>query len=325
MFVICRTFFKSLGRFSSHDCTTSGAAMAFYTIFSLPPLLVIVLMITGALGFTKQEVDRIIHDELGFPATQTISEIKTNTPIQSPPSQSESDGPTFRFKAAAARLLPFQIGDLSFVSKIIGILILIFSASGSFGQLQTSLNRVWEVEPDPEKGWIRTFLLKRLLTAGMVIVIGFVLLASLILTTMIDQILTQITGKLPDQTEQIVALVLNEGGAFVVGVLLFAAMFKLLPDAKLRWSDVWLGAATTAFLFVFGKTLIGWYLRTSQVGSSWGASAASSVAALVWVYYSSLIVLFGAELTNAWATRHGEHIAPTEGAVRTVQETRVVR
>ena len=315
---------KSIQQFLDDDCLSSGAAMAFYTIFSLPPLLVIVLMITSALGFTKEEVDRVIHDEMGFPATEPDDHV----------SPGRGEGRTLHARsgnappkqpAGAPPADPLQIGDLGILSKFAGIAVLLFSATAIFGQLQFTLNRVWEVEPDPRQGGIRSFLLKRLFTAGMVITMGFILLVSLVLTTMIDQFLQWIMGSFPGLSEQFFALLLNELAAFAVCVLLFASMFKLLPDAKLCWRDVWLGAAATALLFVIGKAVIGWYLRTSQVGSSWGASAASSVAALVWVYYSSLIVLYGAELTNVWATRNGCRHAPEEGAVRTVSEKRHIR
>lgn len=301
MFVVIKAIRKSLTNFLEDDCLTNGAAMAYYTIFSLPPLLIIVLMIAGSLGFSKQEVDRIIHEELGFPATETVTKPTVST--------------------TSDRL---KMGDLGTVSRIVGIGILVFSATGIFGQLQYSLNRIWEVEPDPRRGGLLRFLLKRLFSCGMVIVIGVVLLVSLILTTMVDQVLVLINGKTPDIVEQTVGLVLNEAAALAIATLLFGSMFRILPDAKLHWRDVWLGAAATALLFVIGKAVIGWYLRTSEVGSSWGA-AASSVAALVWVYYSSLIVLFGAELTQVWATRNGKTYEPARGAVRAIKETHHIR
>lgn len=308
---------KSIQQFLDDDCLSSGAAMAFYTIFSLPPLLVIVLMITSALGFTRAEVDRVIHKEMGFPATapddtESSRDSQTTANGNAPDT---GDSPSD----------PLSIGDLGIISKIAGIAVLMFSATAIFGQLQFTLNRIWEVEPDPRMGGIQSFLLKRLFTAGMVITMGFILLVSLVLTAMIDQLLQWILGSFPGLSEQFFALLLNELAAFAVCVLLFASMFKLLPDAKLGWRDVWLGAIATALLFVVGKAVIGWYLRTTQVGATWGASAASSVAALVWVYYSSLIVLYGAELTNVWATRNGARQAPEEGAVRTVEVKRHIR
>jgi membrane protein len=309
---------KSIQNFLDDDCLSSGAAVAFYTIFSLPSLLVIVLLIAHGLGFSQQQVNRVIHQELGFPVTAAVDQTTSEAGNKNQDSQSTSILPT-------ADPSGFAIGDLGIVSKLIGILVLLVSATGIFGQLQFTLNRIWEVAPDPRQGGIKSFLLKRLLSVGMVLAIGFVLLVSLVMTTMIDQILKLLRGSSPGNVEETVALILNEATGFAISLLLFAAMFKLLPDAKLRWKDVWVGAATTAFLFVIGKAVIGWYLRTSQVGATWGASAASTVAALVWVYYSSLIVLFGAEFSQAWATRNGGTTRPAEGAVRTVEEKRHIR
>lgn len=327
MNTIQRTLSKSIQDFLDDDCLSSGAAVAFYTIFSLPSLLVIVLMIASSLGFSQQQVNRVIHQELGFPTTDPVAGPQKENPddgLIAGLSARESDASVAK-DAAGADQSAFAIGNLGVISKVTGICVLMFSATGIFGQLQFTLNRVWEVEPDPRQGGVKTFILKRLLSAGMVLAIGFVLLVSLILTTTLDQILKLFKGTSPGFLVETVAQVLNEVTGFGIAILLFAAMFKLLPDAKLRWKDVWLGAAMTALMFIVGKALIGWYLRTSQIGSSWGASAASTVAALVWVYYSSLIVLFGAELSQAWATRNGVKSPPTEGAVRTIEEKHHIR
>jgi membrane protein len=327
-----KTLSKSVQNFLDDDCLSSGAAVAFYTIFSLPSLLVIVLLIASSLGFSQMQVNRVIHQELGFPAGEVESATKDSRAGKGPVdvlSNRSSDEPDSKDSSpgtsAASAPSTFAIGNLGLISKVIGVCVLMFSATGIFGQLQFTLNRVWEVEPDPRQGGLKTFLLKRLLSAGMVLAIGFILLVSLILTTMLDQILKLVKGTSPGFATETIALGLNEVTSFAVAVLLFAAMFKLLPDAKLRWKDVWLGAATTAFMFIVGKAFIGWYLRTSQIGSSWGASAASTVAALVWVYYSSLIVLFGAEVSQVWATRNGAITPPTDGAVRTIEEKHHIR
>lgn len=291
-------FRTAIQQFLNHDCLTDGAAIAYYTIFSLPPLLVIILSLTSAMGFTKADVDRVIYGELGLPETQ----IQTELPGDIRPLS--SDG---------AR---FAIGDLGAGSQLVGLLLFLFSATGIFGQLQAALNKIWQVAPDPEQGGWRAFVFKRLLTAGMVAVIWFVLLVSLTLTAVIGQILLAVKGTAPDFIEQLIGLAINELATFAMAVLLFAAIFKILPDAQLQWRDVWVGAVLTAVLFVIGKMVIGWYLRVSEVGSSWGASAASTAAALVWVYYSSLIVLFGAELSHVCATQDGDHaIQPEPGAV----------
>ncbi len=292
-------FRTAVQQFVDHDCLSYGAAIAYYTIFSLPPLLVMILALTGMMGFTKSDVERVIYGELGLPQTEIQTELPESIQLQ----------PTTTGGAH------FAIGDLGIGSKLVGVGLFLFSATAIFAQLQAALNRIWQVAPDPQQGGFRGFLFKRLLTAGMVAIIWFVLLVSLTLTAVIGQILTAFKGAAPDFIEQLFALTVNELATFAVAVLLFAAIFKILPDALLQWRDVWVGAVITAILFIVGKMAIGWYLRVSQVGSSWGASAASTAAALVWVYYSSLIVLFGAELSQVWATQYGDYIKPVEGAV----------
>lgn len=294
-----KCFRAAVQQFIDHDCLSYGAAIAYYTIFSLPPLLVIVLVLTGLMGYTKADVDRVIYGELGLPETQIGTEFLTDM-------QATAVSPNAGY---------FALGDLSAGTQLVGILLFLLSATAIFGQLQAALNKIWQVAPDPRQGFLRDFLFKRLLTAGMVAVIWFALLVSLTLTAIIRQILTTIKGTAPDVIEQFLGLAVNELATFAVAILMFAAIFKILPDAQLQWRDVWSGAVSTAALFIVGKMGIGWYLRVSEVGSSWGSSAASTAAALVWVYYSSLIVLFGAELSQVCATQYGNQIKPSPGAV----------
>lgn len=296
---------KSITGFLDDDCLSSGAAIAYYTIFSLPPLLVVVLALTNSFGFSKDDVDRIVHQELGLPATQIDMDAVTGS-IPAPGSNSGT--------------LHFNLQDLGIVSTILGISILLFSATAIFGELQYSLNKVWRVAPDPKQGAVSSFLFKRLLSAGMLIAIWFVLLVSLILTAVIKEVLRLLWGTTPGFLGQLMGASINELTTLALAVFLFAAIFKILPDAKMRWRDVWFGAIVTAFLFVIGKVAIGWYLRSCQVGLSWGTSAASTAAALVWVYYSSLIVLFGAEVTEAWAAEYGQGSIPLAGAIKTENE-----
>lgn len=195
-------------------------------------------------------------------------------------------------------------------------MLLLFAATGLFAQLQHALNRAWAVEPDPERGGILRIALKRIASLGMILVIAFLLITSLALTTILDDTSATLFGGAPEGLAIGLGIALDNLTTFVVATLLFAAIFKVLPDAQITWRDVWIGAASTAILFVVGKTVIGLYLDNFDVGSGWGAAAASTVGALVWVYYSSLIVLFGAELTETWATEHGRRIEPAAGAVR---------
>lgn len=306
--------FKTAGRdFIEDDCMSSGAAIAYYTIFSLPPLLAIVFMVTTSLGFSEEQVSTLIKQELGLPVSDHG---------QNPQSQQHSDDSKSESTSSGSDPGPLGLGQLGTVSKIVGALVLLFSAAGVFGQLQFSLNKAWEVKPDPKQGGIWNFLTKRVLSIGMVVVIGFLLLVSLVVTTVLDEVLKWIWGA--SSGGQVVGLLINELVAFAAATVLFATMFKVLPDARIRWADVWAGAAVTALLFVAGKFLIGWYLESSHVGSDWGTSATSVIGALVWVYYSSLIVLYGAELTQVRAKQLGHAIQPVSGAEKVVIEERAV-
>jgi membrane protein len=147
----------------------------------------------------------------------------------------------------------------------------------------------------------------------------------MVISTVISEVIRLVQGASPDIVARIVSVTLDNLMTFALGTLLFAAIFKVLPDAEMAWRDTWLGAAITALLFVVGKAIIAWYLRQASFGSSWGSAAGSVVAILAWLYYTSLIVLFGAELTQVWARRYGGGIRPENGAVRAVREKKHVR
>jgi membrane protein len=300
--------------FMDDDCLSSGAAIAYYTIFSLPPLLTIIFMFTTALGFSEHQVGDLLRQELGLPLVESQEGA-------SGPSDSSSSSTTSTASDPGADL-PLGLGNLGIISKLVGLCVLLVSATAIFGQLQYSLDKAWEVKPDPHQGGVWRFATKRLLSVGVVLVIGFLMLVSLVLTTLLDQVLKWIWHASPEGIAM--GFVLNELLSLSITALLFAAMFKILPDAKIAWRDVWAGAICSAILFEVGKFLISWYLQHSGLGGSWGASAVSVIGALVWVYYSSLIVLFGAEFTQAWARQFGTAPEPEEGAVRVVTEERTI-
>lgn len=208
---------------------------------------------------------------------------------------------------------------------MLGICLLAFTATGVFAQLQYALNRIWKVEPDPQQGGVWNFLLNRLVSLGMIVVIGFLLLVSLVLTTILEEVLRAVQGSAPGTVALVAGVILNNLGAFAMAALLFAAMYWVLPDVRMRWNDVTVGAALTAGLFVLGKFLIGWYLDYSRVGTSWGNAATATIGLVVWVYWSTLTVLFGAELTQVWAGHYGHGYRPVRGAVRKVEEKRLIR
>lgn len=315
--------------FTEDECLSSGAALAYYTIFSLPPLLAIVFVITHWLGVPQEQIDRIVREQLGMPAA-TARDVSLASDASDKNSEAAIDGIGKSAGSDAQDIgsLADQAhvpGEGSLFSRIAGMAILIFSATGVLAQLQFSLNRAWEVEPDPEQSGIKNFAMKRVLSFGMIVVVAFLLLVAMVVTTLIDEILSWISSGLPSALEKMIAYSANAASTVLIATLLFAAMYKILPDAKVQWKDVAVGALLTGVLFVIGKTLISVYLQSSDVASGWGAATGSMVSILVWVYYSSLIVLFGAEFTQIWARSRGRAIEPVNGAVRKVEEKRIIR
>jgi membrane protein len=253
-----------------------GAALAFYSVLSLAPLVVIALSIVS-----------LFFD----PKTATAQFL----------SQMESMVGTEGAKAIQGMLENAQEPKTGAVAAVLGIVTLLFGASGVFGQLQEAMNSIWNV-PAKKSGGIWEMIRSRFLSFAMVLGTGFLLLISLLLSAVIAGVGQQL-GHIWPALEPLSHLA-NEVATFLAVTLLFAMMFKLLPDTRVAWRDVWVGAVLTAVLFTVGKLLIGLYLGKSAVGSAYGA-AGSLVVLLVWIYYSAQILFFGAELTHAIAERRG--------------------
>jgi membrane protein len=198
------------------------------------------------------------------------------------------------------------------IPTLINIGFLLSGASVIFGQLQNSLNKIWEVEPKPENGIIH-FLRKRFLSFSMVLVIAFLLLVSLVISTLLVILGNYLRDLVPGFTY--LWQFLNFLVSFSIITLLFAMMFKILPDAKIAWKDVWIGAAITAVLFSIGKFLLGFYLGRTSLASAYGA-AGSLVIILTWVFYSAQILFLGAEFTQVYVRNYGKEIVPAEYAMR---------
>jgi len=283
--------------FFSDDCQTMAAALSFNTFFSLPALLTLLLSLVGRFADPRQ-VESAIVGQVG----KLIG------------------------KASAAQVAGI-IGNANrsqqtaTIATIISLVVLVLGATGTFANLQNALNKAWRVKPDPHRNQIRVFLVKRVFSFGILISIAFLLLVSLALSTVIAAVSDALTTRvgIPPVALQIATAV----GSFLVIALLFAVMFRYLPDARIRWRDVRAGAIGTALLFVVGRTLIGLYLGKADPGSVYGA-AGSLALVLIWVYYTSMIVLFGAEFTKLWAQRYGKGIVPIKGAVAYVEEERKV-
>jgi membrane protein len=268
---VLRTAFKE---FLSDDCQVRAAALAYYTVFALPPLLILLIMVAG-LVWDPAEVERALGAQftslIGTEASETLTEMVRT-----------ADKP----------------GTNGALATTLGVLGLLFGATGAFLQLQGALNAAWDVQPDPKARGIRHFVLKRLLSLGMILCVAFLLIVSLVVSALIAAAGERLTF-LPEPALYAANLVVS----FAVTTTLFAAIFKYLPDVDIGWRDVWVGAVATSLLFVIGKFLIGLYLGRSEPGNAYGAASALAVI-LVWIYYSGMIVLFGAELTQAWSTRH---------------------
>lgn len=299
IFQLVKQAFKD---FSDDECTTMAAALSYYTVFALPPLLLLIVMIVGAV-MDPQDVREALHGQLGSLLGQSGGdEIRTILEKAQETKTPDAGRP---------------------VAAVLGVVTLLLGATGVFGQLQGALNKVWEVKPDPAQGGIKNFLVKRIFSFGMVLAIAFLLLVSLALTAAISAV-GDVVGRMVPGLGQVLLYVLNFTVSFGVITLLFAAMFKIVPDAEVAWKDVWVGAVVTGLLFMVGKFAIGFYLGRSNPGEVFGAAGSLAIL-LVWIYYASMIVFFGAEFTQTWAERRGGGVVPEEGAVRVVQEEHHVR
>jgi membrane protein len=286
---------RTFKEFIADDCPAMAASMSYFTAFSLAPLMVLMLMVLGLFvdpsdmqGHIRDQVQTLVGEDGARQVDEMI--LSANR---------ESSG----------GLLP----------TILGILALMFGATGAFAALQAALNRAWGVKPDPRHGGIKGFIGKRLLSLGMVATIAFLLLVSLVVSaalTAFGDVLGSRLGGISGTLIQVVQLVVSLG----VVTVLFAAILKVLPDAEVAWRDVWVGALFTTGLFVAGKYLIGFYLSRSDPASSFGAAGALAVI-LVWIYYSAMILFLGAEFTEVWAGERGRRIAPEEGAVEVETKT----
>jgi membrane protein len=267
-----------------------GAALAYYTVFSLAPLVLILLAVIGIIfrhdpsGAWNRMVEQMSYF-LDQSAIQVVRDIAKNA---SHPAKG-----TF--------------------ATIIGIALALFGASGVFGQLQDALNTIWGVKAKPGASGIRDFLRARFLSFAMVAGICFLLLVSLIIEACLKAFSHTISASIPGGTT--VALVVYFLFDFAVVGFLFAMMFKFLPDAKIQWRDVWIGGALTALFFLIGKWALGLYLASGAAASAYGA-ASSLITLLLWIYYSAQILLFGAEFTQVYSDRYGSHVEPADYAVR---------
>lgn len=291
----------TLSEFLRDDCPRMAAALSYYTIFSLPALLLLVMLIAGVFVDPEEIRARLLEPIrilIGPDGAALVQEILANAE---------------------------RPGTGSPLTIAVGAAALLFAATGAFAQLQTTLNRIWQVEPDPERtGAIRSFLVKRIFSFVMILGVALLLLASTVTSTVLAALGNVVRAVVPAALSAPALTGLSLGLSLGVAIALFGVVFQVLPDARVHWKDAWVGAAATGVLFLLGNLLLGLYLGRSEPGSAFGA-AGSLALILLWVYYSANIFFLGAELTQVVARRRGEEIRPARGAVRVVLDRHVLR
>ncbi len=291
IWIVLKNAFKG---FSDDKITKLSGSLAYFTVFSMGPMLVLIISLCG-LFLGREAIEGKVYDTLrqfvGIDTASTLQEIIRNA----------------------------SLGNKSRVAAIVGLVTLLVGATSVFGEIQDSINSIWGLKPKPKRGWLK-MLQNRFLSFSVIISMAFILLVSLAISGLIEALSARLQAAYPDVTVTvfyIINLVLTLG----ITTFIFGVIFKVLPDADIKWRDVITGAVVTALLFMIGKFGIGLYISKSNVGSTYG-TAGSLVVLLLWVYYSSIILYFGAEFTKAYAIEFGSPIHPSKYAV-TMQQVEV--
>jgi len=270
--------------FSKDDCGLRAASLSYYTVFALPPLLILLIKLAGLMWDPQQVQDALESQFAGVVGSGGASTVASMV----------SNG---------------QHAAHGVITTILSIGGLILGATGAFLSLQTALNAVWEVGPDPKHGGIKSLIVKRILSFGMVLGLAFLLIVSLAVSAALSAL-----GKVIGDAG-IIMQIINIVISIAILAVLFGAIFKFLPDATIPWRSVWVGGIATTVLFEIGKFVIGLYLGHSNPGNAFGAASALAVI-LVWLYYAGMLVLFGAEFTRHYAKSRGHAVQPKKGADR---------
>ncbi len=273
-----------------------SASLAYYTVFSLAPLLLLLISIAGAI-YGKDAINNKIFGEInGLVGNQAAKQVQD-------------------------MIKSVSLSGKTTSAVVIGAITLLFGATSVFGEIQDSINMIWKVKAKPKRGWLK-LIQDRLLSSSLIVGLGFLLIVSLVVNGLVLALSGILTRFLPDITV-IFVQVINIVISFIVITVLFGVIFKILPDVKINWKDVRSGALFTAVLFMIGRFVIGLYISTTGTGSTYGA-AGSLIVILVWVYYTAAILYFGAEFTQVYAEFKGVKIAPADYAVH-IQQTEVER
>ncbi|WDZ98929.1 YihY/virulence factor BrkB family protein [Mucilaginibacter sp. SJ] len=302
---LSKAYFKQLWKvllasftgFSKDNGLKLSASLAYYTVFSIAPLLIIVISVAGLVFGQDAATERLYPEIVRYVGKTPAAQIQD-------------------------ALKHLALSGKSGIAVVIGVVTLLLGASSIFIEIQDSLNIIWRVKAKPKSGWMQ-LLKNRFVSFSLIISLGFLLLASLIINLVISAVKDQIQHFFPgiDSFTKVFVQVLNLGITLVVITTLFGIIFKFLPDVKIKWRDVRSGAVFTAILFMIGQYLISLYIQYTAQGSAYGA-AGSIIVILVWIYYTSAILYIGAEFTQVFAEASGSHIEPADYAVH-VQQTEV--
>jgi membrane protein len=284
---IWQTLRSTFTIFADNNCSTHAAALSYYTIFSIAPLLVIVIALVGFF-FGRDAVQGRIYDQLGHLVGHD--------------------------SALAIQGFIENIYDPgnTLIATIIGLVTLVFGATGVFAQLKYSLNTIWNIDPKPKREYVK-YILDRLLSFAYILGIGFIMVVTLIISTIVN-ILSEFLANIFATYSSYILLLINTSLSLIILAVLFALMFKILTDSVCRWKDVLVGGIFTAFLFEIGELIIGAYLSRSNFASTYG-TAGSIIVIMVWVNYSSLILFLGAAFTYVYARNYGRPIRPNKFSI----------
>ena len=288
---ISEVFSKTIAGFSDDKITKLSGSLAYSAVFSMGPLIIVIIFVCGFFfghDAVQGDVYAQLQQFLGKDAALQLQELIKNAAVSSK----------------------------NTITIVIGGVVLFIGATSVFAEIQDSINDIWGLKPKPRKGWLK-MIQNRLLSFSIIISLGFLLLISLTVTAVIDKLSDVLKVHFPGLAVSFL-YVINQGVTIAVVTFIFAVIFKVLPDAKIRWKDVIMGAVFTAVLFMLGKFAISFYISRSYVGT-WFGAAGALIILLVWIYYSSLILYLGAEFTKSYAIKYGKEIMPSEYAVTTKQ------
>ncbi|KQS47711.1 MULTISPECIES: YihY/virulence factor BrkB family protein [Flavobacterium] len=283
---------NTISEFNDDNAIKLSASLSYYTIFAIPPLMIIIITLCGfffgkdaVTGELYGQINRLVGNDAAIQIQNAIKNV--------------------------------ELSDSNAFAAIFGGVMLLIGASGVFAEIQSSINFIWGLKAKPNKGF-KKFIQNRLMSFSMIVSVGFLLLVSLLVNSVMDLLSAKLRSYFQEGTIYIF-YVLNLLLVFAIITLLFTIIFRTLPDGKIRWKDAFIGSSFTAVLFMVGKFAIGLYLGNSTVASVYGA-AGSIIIILVWVYYSAIILYFGAEFTKVYAKAYGGSISPNEYSVEIQKE-----